>query len=537
MATTVTVLALLAALALTAALAKRVPVPLPLLLIVTGIALSFVPGLSRVDIEPEVFFVLFIPPLLFADGWATPKRELFRVLRPVLLHAFGLVLFTVVGVGYLLHWLVPSLPLAACFALGAIVSPTDAVATNAMVGRVGLPIRASMVLNGESLINDASGLVAFRFAIAALATGAFSLPRAALDLVLVSVGGALIGLAVAWAFGRIRIGLRSYCADDPSVQTVLSLLTPFSAYLAADHLGMSGIFAVVVAGLYAGWNDFRSLDAATRRHAWEVWEMVLFAFNGLVFLLLGIALSHVVSTVDADSLSRYLAYALTLWAGLTVLRLVWVFPATYIPQWASRRIREREGLRNPRAVFIVGWAGLRGSITMAAALSIPIALPDGAPFPGRDLLVFLAAATIVLSLVVNGLTLPLFVRAFGLTREGGAERERSAAEVAIARAGLAAIEREHARLTEPEEIAQAKLLLDRYARRLDRHMASGAQSVEFADNERRRRRLVLHGIEAEREKLYALRDAGTINDETLREIEERLDSAEIYVTGTTRGGR
>jgi CPA1 family monovalent cation:H+ antiporter len=452
----------------------------------------------------------------------------------VLLHAFGLVLFTVVGVGYLLHWMIPALPLAACFALGAIVSPTDAVATAAMVGRVGLPARAATVLNGESLINDASGLVAFRFAIAALATGAFSLPSAVLDLVLVAAGGAAAGLAIAWAIERVRVGLRSYCADDPSVQTVLSLLTPFAAYLVADRFGLSGIFAVVVAGLYAGWNDFRMLDAATRQHAWEVWGMLLFAFNGFVFLLLGISLAHVIGTIDPASRSAYAAYALVLWALLTVLRLVWVFPATYVPQWISRRIREREGIRDPRNVFVVGWAGLRGSVTMAAALSIPTVLPGGEPFPHRDLLIFLAAATIVLSLVLNGLTLPLLVRGLGLTRDGTADRERRAAEIAIAQAATSAISRELPKLARTDEIAPARDLLAKYARRLERHTANAERAATLAGTQATERRLTLLGLAAERDELYALRDAGTINDETLREIEARLDAAEMYAAGALR---
>lgn len=534
MTTVTTILVLLAVLALTAALGKRVPVPLPLLLIASGVAVSFAPGFARVEIDPEVFFVLFIPPLLFADGWTMPKRELFGVLRPVLLLAFGLVLMTVLGVGWVLHWLVPSIPLAAAFALGAIVSPTDAVATSAMVGRAGLPPRVTHILNGESLINDASGLVAFRFAVVALATGTFSWFSATGALALVSIGGAVIGIAIAWSVGTVRNGLRNYCADDPRVQTVLSVLTPFAAYLAAEAIHASGILAVVAAGLFAGWNDFRSLDAATRQHAWEVWDMLLFAFNGIVFLLLGISLSHALSTFGTVNLQTYLVYAFTLWAALTVLRLLWVYPAAYLPHWLSRRIRDREGPRDPREVFLVGWAGLRGSVTMAAALSIPVTLSGGAPFPARDLLIFLAASTIVLTLVLNGLSLPLLVRGLNVRRDHTAERDRRIAEIAIAQAGSAALQRELATLSRPEELAHARDLLAAYARRADRHTANSERAVALADVLAVERRLILLGLDAEREELYALRDAGTINDETLREIETRLDSAEMYATGAAR---
>ena len=534
MSTVTTILVLLTALALTAALGKRVAVPLPLLLITAGVGISFVPGFERVDIDPEVFFLLFIPPLLFADGWLIPKREFSRVLRPVLLLAFGLVFMTIFGIGLLMHWLIPALPLAAAFALAAIVSPTDALATSAMVGTAGLPGRATHILKGESLINDASGLVGFRFALAALATGTYSATEIAFDLVLVATGGALVGLAIAWLIGQVRAALRNACADDPSVQTVLSILTPFAAYLAAEHFELSGILAVVVAGLYAGWNDFRILDARTRQHAREVWSMLLFAFNGLVFILLGVALIHAFSVFGRQDWQRHVFYALTLWAALTALRLMWVFPSAYLPQWLSPRIREREGLRDPRYVFLVGWAGLRGSVTMAAALSIPVTLASGALFPERQVIVFLAASTIVLTLVINGLSLPLFVRAFGVTRDRGADRDRRAAEIAIAIAGSAAIERSLSTLGRPEEIAHARDLLAAYSRRTDRHTANAARAIALSDAQASERRLVLLGLEAERRELYALLDAGTINDETLREIETRLDSAEMHVTGAAQ---
>jgi CPA1 family monovalent cation:H+ antiporter len=318
------------------------------------------------------------------------------------------------------------------------------------------------------------------------------------------------------------------------VQTVLSVLTPFAAYLAAEHAGVSGILAVVVAGLYAGWNDFKTLDARTRNHAWEVWDMLLFAFNGLVFLLLGISLAHALAAFEPEHVARYLTYAFSLWAALTLLRLVWVYPAAYLPHWLSRRVREREGRRDAREVFLVGWAGLRGSVSMAAALSIPATLANGQPFPGRDLVVFLAATTIVLTLLLNGLSLPLLART--LAAPSGIERgrERRAAEIAIAQAGSAAIERAMRTLATPAEQAHARDLLASYRRRAERHAATAAQSNAVVDSEPLERRLSLLALEAVREALYALRDAGTINDQTLREIEARLDAADMYLAAALR---
>src|SRR4029453_18778076 len=234
-----------------------IPLPLPIILTAGGVLLAFIPGLAGLRLDPDIFFLLFVPPLLFADGWLFPKRQFLSYLRPILLLAFGLVAATVVVVGFLMHWLIPSLPLAAAFALGAIVSPTDAVATAAVTERLPLPSRVTHIVNGESLINDASGLVAFKFAVAAVATGAFSWTGAGMELVLLAGGGALAGLAVAAVIGELRVRLRRFCVDDPTIQTILSLLTPYAAYLAAEALQVSGILAAATAGLYAGWPDTR----------------------------------------------------------------------------------------------------------------------------------------------------------------------------------------------------------------------------------------------------------------------------------------
>ncbi len=534
MTATTTILVLLAAVAFTAALARRTPVPLPLLLIVVGAGMSFAPGLERVEIEPHVFFLLFIPPLLFADGWLMPKRELFEVLRPVLLLAFGLVLMTVLGIGWMIHLMIPSIPLAAAFALGAIVSPTDATATNAMVTRLGLPPRVTQILDGESLINDASGLVAFRFALAALATGTFSWWQAAGTLAVVAHGGTAIGIAIAALVHGVRIRLRRYGGDDPHAQTVLSILTPFAAYLAAESVHASGILAVVAAGLFAGWNDFRNADAATRQHAWEVWGMLLFAFNGLAFLLLGLTLAHALAALETSEWPRYLAYALALWAALTALRLLWVFPSAYLPRVLARRASARGRLADPRHVFLVGWAGLRGSVTMAAALSIPATLAMDEPFPARHLIIFLAGTTIVLTLVLNGLTLPIIARALGVRADRGAARDLRIAEIAIVHAGTAALQRELGTLSRAEELAQARELIAQYTRRAERLSANAARASAFEQTQDIERRLTLLALDAERRELYALRDAGTINDQTLREIETRLDGIEMAALGATR---
>jgi CPA1 family monovalent cation:H+ antiporter len=484
-----------------------------------------------VHIDPEVFFVLFIPPLLFADGWLMPRRDLRSVLRPVLALAFGLVLATVVVVGYLVHWLIPSIPLAAAFALGAIVSPTDAVATAAMTERLPLPRRVTLILNGESLINDASGLVAFKFAVAAVATGAFSLWEASGQLVLVAVGGAIVGLVAALLASALHWGIARVVSDDPLIHTLVALLTPFAAYLGAESVHASGILAVVAAGLATGWRDARYSSTLTRQHSKEVWTMLLFVFNGLVFVLLGMSLPDAIAALaPRHAWTMLAAQALVLWVVVTLIRLAWVYPGTYLPPMLFPSIREEEGEQNPRAVFVVGWAGLRGSVTMAAALSLPALTAAGTPFPGRDEIIFLAAATILLTLLINGLTLPPLIRALGLRGDGSAERELRAAEIALAQAAAAALTAQLAKVKTEEERQFARHLIGQYEARAALHTANAERRQQLERLSGAHRRLVMLALEAERGELAELRDQDVINDETARALEPRIDHLELYAT-------
>jgi CPA1 family monovalent cation:H+ antiporter len=535
MATFEITLALLLVVALVGVLARFVAVPVTLLLVGAGAILCVVPGMSRLHIEPAIFFALFIPPLLYADSWSIPKRDLLNVLRPVMALAFGLVLLTVVAVGYFLHWMIPSLPLAACFALGAIVSPTDAVATAAATHRLPVPTDVTNILNGESLINDASGLVAFKFAVAAAATGVFSLAEAAEQFVLLAAGGSVVGLAAAALMDKVGRRVRRVVSEEPTVHAIHALLMPYAAYLLAEALHVSGILAVVAAGLYMGSQHTRDTSVATRRHVGEVWTIVLYAFNGFVFLLLGLEIPDVMRRMAGTPWHELAGYALAVWVAVNVVRLGWMFPGANLRPLLLRKVRAREGFPPPRAVFIVGWAGLRGSVTMAAALSIPLVTASGAPFPGRDLLIFLAATTILLTLIVNGLTLPLFIRWLGVHGDGLAEREERAARIALAHAGSAALRVEIARLSRPEEIAIATRMAGDYELLLLRLSANAARRVGLDTLASIERRLVMAALEAERGEHVHMRTAGTINDETMRAIEAEIDDAEASLgRGLTR---
>jgi Na+/H+ antiporter len=519
---------LLVAVAALGALSKRVPVPLPILQVAGGAALSFVPGPGDVRVDPEVFFALFIPPLLFADGWLIPKRDVLRVMRPILLLALGLVALTVVAVGYLVHALIPAIPLAAAFALGAVVSPTDAVAASAVTERLDISGRVTHIINGEGLINDASGLVAFKFAVAAAATGSFSAGKAALSFVVLSAGGILAGLAVAWVVGQVRVWLVCREISEPSIQTTLSLLTPFAAYFLAEQLEVSGILAVVAAGVYAGLHDTRHLTTEDRIQTWEVWTVVLFGLNGLAFVLLGVRLPEVLGGVAAEApglgWGHLALYAAAVSAAVIALRIAWVFPGAYLPRRLFRGVREQEPAPTPGNVFIVGWCGLRGSVNLAAALSVPLATGAGAAFPGRSLIIFLATGVIVVTLVVQGLTLPALVRRLGAPADGSEAEEERAARVAAARAAIERVGQYVIPESSEHEQAFAGELIAVYERRVRHLLAEEPEDREdLATQLKVERNLRLTALAAEAEALLDLHRTRAINEETLRKVQREID--------------
>ena len=526
-----TSLALILAVALVGAAARRVPVPLPILLILAGVALSFLPLLSDIALDPSIFFLLFIPPLLFADGWRFPKREFVLYRYSILMLAFGLVFATTLVVGYVVHWLIPSIPLAAAFALGAVVSPTDAVAVSEVTRKLKLPARMVAVLSGESLINDASGLVAFKFAVAAVVTGTFSLADASLTFALISGGGAVAGLTVAFVIQWLRLQLQRGGMEDPAVQIALSLLTPFAAYLAAEAAHVSGILAVVAAGVYAGLDDNKHMTLETRMKAWSVWEMVLFLFNGLVFVLLGLQLPGVLSHIEGYTWTELLSYALVVCLTVVLVRLIWIFPGSQVSLWLNRLHYPHLATPRPRDLFIAGWAGIRGAVTLAGALSLPI-MAGAEFFPARDLLIFLATSVIVFTLVVNGLTLPWLIRRMRVTDDGTMVREERSARVAVSQSAIDVLTEQ---LKHQDKIADREFtnaLIGEYALRIQ-HADDTTRSDSAVSNRiAAERAMRLYALAAERRTLHALRDTHQINEQTLFAIQRELDFREAGLTIT-----
>src|SRR5439155_17146722 len=396
------ILICLVAVALLAIVSRKLRIPYPILLTIGGVVLALIPGLPSITLEPRLVFDLFLPPLIYPAAVYTSWRDFRTNLRPILFLAIGLVLLTMGAMAYLFHSLV-GLPLAVGFVFGAIISPPDAVAALAVTQHLRVPRKIIVILEGESLINDATSFISFRFAVAAVMTGAFSLGQASLQFLFVAAGGIGVGLAVGWLATQLQKRL-----DDPPVQTMFSLLTPYVAYFSGERLHVSGILAVVIAGIYYGWRAPRVLSGRMRLQAVPVWEMVLFILNGVLFMLIGLQLPQVIHALPPGSAFRIAKLAVLVLSVIVLVRFVWMFAATYLPRFFSGTFRRKK--RIPwQQTALIAWTGMRGADSLAGALAIPLLLPNGEPFPGRNLILLLTFCVIFGTLVLQGLTLtPLF---------------------------------------------------------------------------------------------------------------------------------
>src|SRR6266571_2568498 len=515
------ILGLLAAVAGLALLGRRLRVPLPILLVIGGLMLGLIPGLPRVALDPELVFVFFLPPLLYPAALFTSWRDFRANLRPILLLAVGLVLFTTAAVGSLAHYFIPDLPLTAGFVLGAIVSPPDAIAAAAIAERLRVPRRIVTILEGESLVNDATALVAFRFAVAAVATGSFSFGHAGARFLIVALGGIGVGLIVGYLTVLIQKPI-----DDAPIEITLSLLTPFAAYLPAEQLGLSGVLAVVTTGLYHGWRIPEMTSSRTRLQAGPVWRMVEFLLNGFIFLLIGLQLPAVLHHLSGRAPSQLVWYAVLISIAVILIRILWVFPATYLPRLLFSSIRRCDPYPAWQHVTIVAWTGVRGVVSLAAALALPSKLKDGSPFPGRELILFLTFVVIIATLVVQGLSLPLLIRWLGIQEDRSMEHEERNARLEANQSALARI----AELagSDPVNRDTAQRIRSEYEDRIrqlevNKPAADGGPRGLFSTDYER---LSNEALKVERKTILRLRDELVINDEVLRRIQRDIDLAE-----------
>ena len=507
-------------------IAQRFAVPYPVLLVLSGLGLSFVPHLPAVKLNPEIVFFFFLPALIYPAALNTSWRDFRRNLRSILLLAIGLVLITMLAVGWVAHAFIPGLPWAAAFALGAIVSPPDAVAATAVLERLSVPRRIVATLEGESLVNDATALVALQFAVAALLTGSFSPTHATIKFVWVAAGGIGWGLLVGLAARSVHRHL-----DDPPVQIMISLLTPFAAYLLAERLHLSGVLATVAAGIFMGWHAPLVVKARMRLQSQAFWEMVVFLLNGLVFIVIGLQLPSILQSLSGASLLQLSKQALAISATVVLVRIAWVFSAVYLPRLLSRKIRTREPCPPWRTAAIIAWSGMRGVVSLAAAFALPLALNQDTPFPGRSYILFLTFCVILTTLVFQGLTLPILIRALGVQDDGATDEEERLARLEANRAAIDLIEKAALDCGISDEIVHR--LRAEYNERIEQ-LRLCCEALENPSGEVATfdyQRLQQRALTEERNTIIRLRNEQTINDDALRRIQRDLDLAEARLSG------
>jgi CPA1 family monovalent cation:H+ antiporter len=503
-------------------LARRIGLADPIVLVTAGLALALLPIWPEIDLEPELVFTVFLPPILFSAAYSTSWRDFRRQFGSISFLAIGLVLVTMVAVAIVAHAVIPGLSWATAFVLGAIVSPPDAVATVAIVQRLGVPRRVVTVLEGESLVNDATALVSYRFAVAAVVTGAFSLGEAGFHFVFDVAGGLLVGYIV----GRLAIWAVPYLATQAGV--LLTFVASFSSYLLGETIGASGVLATVVTGLVFG----RSLpavgNAQLRVQSHAIWDQVVFVINGLVFMLIGLELQQVLANIEHHSYEGLLWYAIAVSLCAILIRVVWVMGATVILQWVNRNLRPIRVVPSTTNAVIIAWAGLRGVVTLATALALPLVTASGAPFDDRDLIIFLAFAVILVTLLGQGLTLGPLVKRLAVASDTSLADEEALARREAWLAALDRLERLAGEAWVPANLAASM----RAQFEGDLHQSAPARSDWPRSNrpaqQEAQRRLSQEVLSAQREAVIRLRDSGQISDEVVHHIFHELDLAELH---------
>jgi len=529
-ATVETLLFMMALLAAVAIAAKRLNITPSILLVIAGIGIAFVPGLPKVELAPEVVLLVILPPLIYSAGVAMSWREFKFNLRPITMLAFGCVVFTTCAIAATTHYLL-NFDWAVGFLLGAIISPTDVVAPLAITRRLGLPRRIAVVLEGEGLANDATALVLYRFAVVAVSTGTFSFESATETFILIVIGEIAYGLGVGW----LSLHLRQW-AREPRVEITLSLMTPYIAFWVPAHLGGSGVLATVACGLYVSWNGPLLIPSATRLQGIFFWDLIVYLIEGLVFLVTGLQARTLLEQSHVFTIHELVAT--TAWTTLIaiVARFLWVFPATYLPRWLSASLAKRDPSPPWQAPFFLAFTGMRGVDSLAVALAIPYAVLSGAPFPHRDLILFVTFGVIIITLIGQGAILPQIVRWLGLNSLAREERENEIkGELEARMSALKEVEKRLEKLIDerelPDEVidllrtrneSRSQILPDNLQDSLDQMRLSASVKKEL--------------IDAEREFIFQLLRDGKITDEARRRIEYELDLEEASVANRGKDG-
>jgi monovalent cation/hydrogen antiporter len=523
---------LLAVISVVGLVAKRLQIPPAILLVITGVGLALIPDLPTLQLAPDLVLVMVLPPIIYWDAVKMSWKEFRFNLRPITLLAIGCVVFTTVAVAAVAHWLL-GFPWAVGFVLGAIISPPDAVAPLAIAQRMQIPRRLLVILEGEGLANDATALVLYRFAVMAVSAGSFSLVQAAGSFVAILAGEIVWGIGVGWLMLRLRRWVR-----DPGIEIMLSILTPFMAYWPPEQLGGSGVLATLATGLYVSWHGSRWIGAATRLPGVVFWDFLTYLIEGMVFLITGLQARTLIPFISRHSIAELTFAAILACAVIIVARFVWMYPATYLPRWLVPAIRRSDPSPPWQWPFFLAFTGVRGIVSLAAALAVPFTLADGSPFPDRDLILILTFCVLFVTLVGEGLTLPAVTRALGLANAG--RRERQAEREEEFKVRRRAIETAIERL---DAIAASRKLPEPVVGPVRAHHRNRLQDVEHRkDGDERHKRLAVLGddlelslIEAERELVNNLYRAGELKDEGRRRIERDLDLRDTILANLRSG--
>ena len=514
-----TVIVLLAVVTALAEVTDKVRIPYPILLVLAGIGIGLVPGLPHLNLNPEIVFLVFLPPVLYAAAWYTSWADFEAARRPITLLATGCVIFTTCAVAWVAHMFVPGLGWAEAFVLGAIISPPDAVASTAATKGLAVPKRVTTILEGESLVNDATGLIAYKYAVAAVVSGSFELMEAGIQFVIVAIGGIALGLAAGFLFKWVH----KITPDNATTDTTLTFLAPFITYLLAESIHVSGVLAVVVTGLFLSWNSSTVFSQQTRLQAAGTWNTVIFLLNGTIFIFIGLQLPDIVVNLGEYRFLSMLKYGAIISAAAIVVRLIWVYPGTYIPRLLSKKIRRTEPFPAVKLVTIVAWSGMRGVVSLAAALALPLTINGSSPFPNRDLIIFLTFCVILATLVLQGLTLRPMIAWFGIKKDEEEYREEEKARLKLASSIIEHIEENYSLSVSDEVLNQIK---SKYEIRIQRlRKSTGGQNLDEQEiNEFHRIQQEL--LHKERTLVLQLRSEAKISDEAMRKIEYELDLEE-----------
>jgi CPA1 family monovalent cation:H+ antiporter len=507
-------------------LSAKIKIPYPIFLVIGGLMISLIPGIPHISLHPDFVFLIFLPPLLYAAAWNTSWNDFWKMRRPISLLAFGLVIFTSALVAIVSHAIIPGFPLAFGFLLGGIISPPDAIAATSVLQGLKVPKRVTTILEGESLVNDASSLIVFRFAVAAILTGTFHIGDATKTFFLVAIMGIVIGIAIAY----IVYGIHRFLPTTPAIDASITLIAPYIMYITAEHFHFSGVLSVVSGGLFL---TYRSQDYFTYESRLQInglWDTLIFLLNGFVFILIGLQLPDIIEGLGNYSVGEAIIYAVIISVLTILIRIIWIFPGAYLPRYLFKSVRQSEPRPDWRTVFLIGWSGMRGVVSLASALAIPLTLAGGEAFPHRNLILFITFVVILVTLVLQGLSLKPLIRFLKIDvteKEESQKEQELALRIRLAESVLAYIDTNYSEQIENNETYRR--VRDRYERMIEitkKKLLNEEAADEGSSFLPLYRQMLVEIVDVRRKELNRFRYSNEYSEELIREREWELDLEE-----------